>query len=105
MLLAWLLACTLPQAHALPVDGEEKCSPSGTVLRYRDYSGGWVDMGGHCQPDLMRDLPQHNEYTGRPIDGEVRCAPDGDELRYREYNQRWNRTGGRCPATGQGAGR
>ena len=83
-------------AQALPIDGEEKCSPAGTLMRYRDYSRGWVEMGGHCRYEPIRDMAVRNEYTGRPIDGEQRCNPDGDIVRYREYNQRWNRTGSTC---------
>ncbi len=96
VMLIGLLGGAVQSALALPIDGEEKCSPSGTILRYREYRNGWVDLGGYCRQDPMRDMVQRNESTGRPIDGEERCNPNGEIVRYREYNRRWNRTGSMC---------
>ncbi|WP_322032634.1 hypothetical protein [Paraburkholderia sp. J76] len=97
VLVAALFGLACHAAVATPVDGEEKCSPNGHVLRYRDYNQSWNDTYARCSGSGGSGEDGRRGYSSNgPTDGDEKCSPDGHVLRYRDYNHSWNDTYARC---------
>ncbi len=104
-------------------NGDEKCSPSGQVLRYREYPAlgirEWSETYRSCDPRSSsrsnntedEDRPARRSSReeapgggssggGRPEDGDEKCGPDGYILKYSWSDYRktgsWRETARRC---------
>ena len=80
---------------AEPANGEEKCGPDGSVLRYEASSHTWRETVARCDGGSASS-GRAADRRDPPSNGDQRCGPDGYVLRYDANAHSWSQTVERC---------
>ena len=96
-IVALIMALSPCQAtRAAPADGEQKCGPDGSVMRFDTNTQSWVRTVAPCDPPPSQKTERRDDGREQPANGDAKCGPDGYVLRYSASDHAWQQSVARC---------
>jgi hypothetical protein len=92
-----VLAAAISQfADAEPGNGEQKCGPDGSVMRFDANAHTWTRTVAPCDPVHGQSSNNDENRRDQPANGDAKCGPDGYVLRYSASDRTWQPSVARC---------
>jgi hypothetical protein len=85
-----------PYASSEPGNGEQRCGPDGSVMRFDAETHSWRRTVAPCDPVTVAQPDRGLEPRSPPSEGDAKCGPDGYVLRYSTEERAWVQSVARC---------